>query len=81
MLYPPRFLNVWNEVFMEITLFDLILIIKDTEKPIILINSGKMEKYAFREIAMDNELLTLNVAGVRVDTVYGKPSYLVKVRG
>lgn len=66
---------------MEITLFDLLLIIKDTEKPLILSRETSFEKYTYRELAMDNELLTLDVAGVRSETIDGRPSYLIKVRG
>lgn len=66
---------------MDITLFDLLTIIKDTEKPIILVNGDFMRKYRYAEIATDNELLWLNVAGVRVDTFDARPSYIIKTRG
>lgn len=68
---------------MDLTLFDLLLIIKDTEKPIILAKGDNMRKYRYAELATDtrNELLTSNVAGVRCDTFDGRPSYIVKIRG
>lgn len=65
----------------DLTLFDLILIIKDTEKPIILTRGDNMRKYRYAELATDNELLTFDVAGVRCDTFDGRPSYIVKIRG
>lgn len=66
---------------MDLTLFDLITIIKDTEKPIILIRGDIMQKYVYAEVATDGELLPLDVAGVRCDTFNGRPSYIVKIRG
>ena len=66
---------------MDLTLFDLLLIIKDTEKPIILARGDVMQKYRFSELALDNDLLPLDVAGVRCDTFNGRPSYIVKIRG
>lgn len=66
---------------MDLTLFDLLLIIKDTEKPIILTRGDIMQKYRYAEIATDGELLPLDVAGVRCDTFDGRPSYIVKIRG
>lgn len=68
---------------METTLFDLLLIIKDTEKPIILTRGDNMRKYRYAELATDtrNEILTADVAGVRCDTFNGRPSYIVKIRG
>lgn len=66
---------------MDLTLFDLVLIIKDTEKPIIVTRGDTMRKYRYAEIATDGELLPLNVAGVRCDTFDGRPSYIVKIRG
>lgn len=67
---------------MDITLFDLLLIIKDTEKPIILTRGDVMRKYRYAELATDtrNGLLTTDVAGVRCDTFDGRPSYIVKIR-
>lgn len=68
---------------MEITVFDLILIIKDTEKPFVLFHKkdNSITRYSYAEVASDNETLSLPVAGVRVETIDGKPSYLIKVRG
>lgn len=66
---------------MELTLFDLIILIKDTEKPIIILIGDLFRKYCYAEIATDNELLALNVAGFRCDTFDGRPSYIVKIRG
>lgn len=66
---------------MDLTLFDLITIIKDTEKPIILLRGDIMQKYVYSEVATDGELLPLDVAGVRCDTFNGRPSYIVKIRG
>lgn len=69
---------------MDITLFDLLLIIKDTEKPIILstgYDKPTYEKYTFRELALDKELLTLDVIGIRSETFDGRPSYIVKLWG
>lgn len=66
---------------MDITLFDLLLIIKDTEKPIILSKNSIYEKYTFRELALDRELLTLDVMGIRSETFDGRPSYIVKLWG
>lgn len=68
---------------MDTTLFDLLLIIKDTEKPIILSRGDNLRKYRYAELATDtrNELLTSDVAGFRCDTFDGRPSYIVKIRG
>lgn len=66
---------------MDITLFDLITIVKDTEKPIILSFNTTYEKYTYKEIATDCEILDSKVAGLRVETFDGRPSYIVKIRG
>lgn len=66
---------------MDITLFDLITIVKDTEKPIILAFDTTFEKYTYKEIATDCEILDSKVSGIRVDTFDGRPSYIVKIRG
>ena len=66
---------------MDLTVFDLLLVFKNTEMPFILTYGDTFEKYTYRELAMDNEKTALNVAGVRVETIDGRPSYLIKIRG
>lgn len=66
---------------MDITVFDLLLIIKDTEKPLILTHDAHYERYNYRELALDTDKIALPVAGVRVEAIEGRPSYLIKVRG
>lgn len=65
----------------DVTLFDFITIVKDTEKPFILSFDTLYEKYTYKEIATDNELLDLKIAGIRVETFEGRPSYIIRVRG
>lgn len=68
---------------MDITLFELVLIIKDTEKPILLFygKDGTIKKYTYEQVATNNELLGLTVAGVWVKDIDGVQCYYVKIRG
>ena len=76
-------LNVWKGGEMDITLFDLVLIIKDTNKPIVLFfgKNGFMKKCTYEEIATDNDLLQLVVLGVWLKEFDGVQCFYIKIGG
>lgn len=65
---------------MEITIFDLLEVIKDTNKPILVTLHNSYEAYTYRDLALNDSLLTYKVSSLTIDMVDGQLSYVLKVR-
>ena len=65
---------------MEMTLFDLMEVIKDTDKPILITRHNTFHSYTYRELAIDDELLSSKVAALQIDVIDGVMCYIIKIR-
>ena len=61
-------------------LFDLLEIIKDTDRPLLILYKDKLETYSYREAAIDSMIVSLHVASLTIVSMGDKIYYSIKLR-
>lgn len=61
--------------------FDLLEVIKDTDKPIMVTCSNLLTIYAYHVLAVDSEMLVRDVKSLRINRVDDKIYYVIELRG
>lgn len=61
-------------------LFDLLEVIKDTDRPLLILYKDKLETYSYREAAIDNMIVSLHVASLTIVSIGGVIYYSIKLR-
>lgn len=61
-------------------LFDLLEVIKDTDRPLLILYKDKLETYSYREAAIDSMIVSLHVASLTIVSIGGVIYYSIKLR-
>ena len=61
-------------------LFDLLEVIKDTNRPLLILYKDKLETYSYREAAIDSMIVSLHVASLTIVSISGVIYYSIKLR-
>lgn len=61
-------------------LYELLSVIKDTERPLLITYRDKVESYTYREAAIDGMLTSLYVRSLTIVTVGDIVYYSIKLR-
>lgn len=61
-------------------LFDLLEVIKDTDRPLLILYKEKLETYSYREAAIDSMIVSLHVASLTIVSIGGVIYYSIKLR-
>lgn len=61
-------------------LFDLLEVIKDTDRPLLILYKDRLETYSYREAAIDNMIVSLHVASLTIVSIGGVIYYSIKLR-
>lgn len=61
-------------------LFDLLEVIKDTDRPLLITYKDKIESYTYREAAIDSMIISLHVASLTIVSIGGIIYYSIKLR-
>ena len=61
-------------------LFDLLEVIKDTDRPLLITYKDKIESYTYREAAIDSMIISLHVASLTIVSIGDIIYYSIKLR-
>ena len=64
----------------NVILFDLLEVIKDTDRPLLILYKEKLETYSYREAAIDSMIVSLHVASLTIVSIGGVIYYSIKLR-
>lgn len=64
----------------KVILFDLLEVIKDTDRPLLILYKEKLETYSYREAAIDSMIVSLHVASLTIVSIGGVIYYSIKLR-